>query len=353
MTPPDLENKTLTQLGYRMPAEWEPHAGTWISWPKKLETWPGKFEPIPPIWARMVRELAEGETVNILVDDKNQEAHVKRVLKEHKADASSVRLHLIKSNDVWARDYGPIFVVNDREQPRHIAIDWGYNSWGGKYPPFDADDQVPVHVGQHLNIPVVQGGIILEGGSIDPNGKGLLLTTEACLLNPNRNPHLDKAQIEQRLKDYLGVFKVLWLGDGIVGDDTDGHIDDLTRFVGENTIVTIVEGNPKDENYHVLRENLERLHDMTNLTGGKFEILELPMPRPIVYNDTRLPASYANFYIGNGAVLVPIYDSGRNDQTALGVLQDCFPGRRVVGIPSVDLVWGLGAFHCVTQQQPA
>lgn len=348
----DLENQSLSDLGYRMPAEWETHEATWLSWPKKKETWPGKFEPIPPIWARMVRELAEGEDVHVIVDENNMEAMVRRLLKDHRADASNVHLHLIHSNDVWMRDYGPIFVRNPQAEQKLIAIDWGYNSWGDKYPPYDLDDKAPIAIGEFLSVPVVEGGMILEGGSIDPNGAGLLLTTEACLLNKNRNPHLSKDQIESRMKDFLGVSKVLWLGDGIVGDDTDGHVDDLTRFVAPNVIATVVEENERDENHAALRENLERLEEMTNLQGRRFEILQLPMPDPVVHQEQRLPASYANFYIGNAAVLVPTYQSGKKDETALGILRDCFPHRRVVGIPSVDLVWGLGAFHCVTQQQP-
>ncbi|HMX61906.1 MAG TPA: agmatine deiminase family protein [Candidatus Sumerlaeota bacterium] len=335
-----------------MPAEWEPHAATWLSWPKKLETWPGKFEPIPPIWARIARELAEGEDVRILVNDAQMEQRARKVLKEHKADASTVHFHHIPTNDVWTRDYGPIFVTNKDAKEKLVAIDWGYNSWGGKYPPYDDDDVVPHRIAEQFQLPVVDGGMILEGGSIDVNGAGLLLTSEQCLLNKNRNPHLTRQQIEQRIQDFLGVKKVLWLGDGIEGDDTDGHIDDITRFVGENTIVTVTEKDKSDSNHGVLQENLERLRDLRNLAGGKFEIIEMPMPDRVNYNDQPLPASYANFYIGNGAVLVPIYDSGKKDDTALGILRELFPGRRVVGIPSVDLVWGLGAFHCVTQQQP-
>ncbi|MCC6548404.1 agmatine deiminase family protein [Candidatus Sumerlaeota bacterium] len=335
-----------------MPSEWEPHTATWLSWPKKLETWPGKFEPIPPIWARIARELAEAEEIRILVNDAEMESRARKVLKEHKADASTVHFYHIPTNDVWTRDYGPIFVTNEKEKDKLVAIDWGYNSWGDKYPPYDDDDVVPHRIAEVLELPVVDGGMILEGGSIDVNGAGLLLTSEQCLLNKNRNPHLTREQLEQRLCDFLGVRKILWLGDGIEGDDTDGHIDDITRFVSENTIVTVTEKDRSDSNHGVLQENLERLHDLRNLNNGKFEVIEIPMPDRIVYNDQPLPASYANFYIGNGAVLVPIYDSGRKDDAALGILRELFPGRRVVGIPSVDLVWGLGAFHCVTQQQP-
>lgn len=348
----DFESQSLADLGYRMPAEWEPHEGTWLSWPKKEETWPGKIQTVFPVFAEMIRLLSEGETVHVTVNDGDREAALRRYLKEMKADPSTLQIHQVPTNDSWMRDYGPIFVRAPHREQKLVAIDWGYNSWGGKYGPWDLDDVAPERIGEILSVPVVQGGMILEGGSIDVNGQGLLLTTEQCLLNENRNPQLSRADIEVRLKQFLGIKKVLWLGDGIVGDDTDGHIDDLTRFVSANTIVTIVEPNEKDENHPMLRDNLERLHELRNLEGGKFDIVELPMPDPVVYNDTRLPASYANFYIGNAVVLVPTYDTPRMDNRAVGILQELMPDRRVVGVRSTDLVWGLGSFHCVTQQQP-
>ena len=344
---------SLASLGYRMPAEWEPHAATWLSWPKRETSWPGKFQEVPPYWARMAKELSEGEAVRILVNDHEMHAVARKILKDHGADSSNIELVEIPTDDSWIRDFGPIFVKRDDAANPLIALDWGFNTWGDKYPPYDLDNRVPQRIAERLGIPVVEGGMILEGGSIDVNGAGLLLTTEQCLLNPNRNPHMTRAQIEERLMQFLGVSKVLWLGDGIVGDDTDGHIDDLTRFVSSNTIVTVVEEDESDENYPMLRENLERLHDLRNLEGGKFEIVELPMPPPVIHEDARLPASYANFYIGNAVVLVPTYNGGKRDQQVLGVLGDLFPGRRIVGIPSADLVWGLGAYHCVSQQQPA
>lgn len=339
--------------GYRMPAEWELHAATWLSWPHKEESWPGKFAPVPAVWAAMIREIAEGETVNLLVRDGEMEQQARVILKEHRADASNVVFRHIPTNDAWIRDYGPIFVINDNSDPRLVALKWGYNSWGDKYPPYDLDNLVPSRAAEIAGVPLVDGGMILEGGSIDVNGAGLLLTTRACLLNPNRNPGLSREQIEQRLKDYLGVRKILWLGDGIVGDDTDGHVDDITRFVDANTIVTVVEENTADENHAPLRENLEELKSMTNLEGGRFDIVELPMPDPVHFEGDRLPASYANFYITNAAVLVPIYDSPKKDERAVGILRELFPHRKVVGIRSTDLVLGLGSFHCVSQQQPA
>lgn len=345
---------TPAALGYRMPAEWEPQAAIWLSWPHKLESWPGKFDPVPAVWARMIRHIVEGEDVHLLVRDAAMEAAARRVLKEERADASNVHIHHFPTNDAWIRDYGPIFVTNPAAEHPLLAIDWGYNAWGGKYPPFDLDDAIPRRVAREvLKVPVVDGGMILEGGSIDVNGAGLLLTTEACLLNPNRNPHLTREQIEKRLRDYLGVRQVLWLGDGIVGDDTDGHIDDLTRFVAEETVVTVVETDRGDENYPMLEENLERLRDLRHTAGVSLDIITMPMPDPVEFEGDRLPASYANFLITNAAVLVPTYDCRRKDDEACGILRTLFPDRKVVGIRSTDLVLGLGSFHCVSQQQPA
>ena len=339
--------------GFRMPAEWEPHAATWLAWPHKADSWPGNFAPIPAIWVEMVRALVPDEHVHILVNDEAMADDARRRLAAAGVPAAHVSLHRIRTNDAWARDHGPCFVTRDTAGGRELlALDWIYNAWGGKYPPWDADDAVPPQVAAHLGVPCVAPGIVLEGGSIDVNGRGTLLTTEACLLNPNRNPHLTRTQIEQSLRDYLGVVHVLWLGDGIVGDDTDGHIDDLARFVDPCTVATVVEDDPADENHGRLRENYERLLRMTDQDGRPLRVLTLPMPAPVVYDGQRVPASYANFYIGNGAVLVPVFDDP-HDAEALRVLSRAFPGRRTVGIKARELVWGLGAFHCVTQQQPA
>jgi agmatine deiminase len=264
-----------------------------------------------------------------------------------------VFFHHIPTNDAWCRDHGPIFIQRDRDGGREQAIvDWGFNAWGGKYPPFDLDDIVPTRIGAELGLRVFAPGIVMEGGSLDVNGRGTLLTTESCLLNPNRNPGLDRREIERYLVDYLGVRRILWLGDGIEGDDTDGHVDDLTRFTDPRTVVTVVEDDPADSNYAPLRDNLERLRSMRDQDGEPFRIVTLPMPRPLEHEGQRLPASYANFYVANGVVLLPTYDPAR-DETARLTLQELFPTRRVVGIDCTDLVWGLGAIHCVTQQWPA
>jgi len=337
---------------FRMPAEWEPHRGTWLSWPHKKATWPGKFDAVPEIFARMVRLLAAREEVHINVAGPAMEADVRRLLAEAGADPDHVFFHHNPTNDAWCRDHGPIFVQRRSAGTAEEAIlDWGYNAWGGKYPPYDLDDVIPTRIGREYGIPVYYPGMVLEGGSIDVNGRGTLLTTEACLLNPNRNPKLDRGAIEASLRRHLGVTTILWLGDGIAGDDTDGHVDDLTRFVDPTTVVTVVEMDRADENYEPLQENLERLRTMRDQDGRLLRVVTLPMPRPIHHDGQRLPASYANFYIANGLVLLPTYDPER-DAEAETILRGLFPGRDVVGIDCTDLVWGLGAFHCVTQQWP-
>jgi agmatine deiminase len=340
-------------FGYRMPPEWAPHRGTWLSWPHKQESWPGKFEPVPHIFARMVGALAPYEEVHINVRDAGMESAVRDLLAADTSGGVNVFYHHHPTNDAWCRDHGPIFLQRDTPHGKEEAIvDWGYNAWGEKYPPYDLDDVIPTLVAEKFGIPVFHPGIVMEGGSIDVNGAGTLLTTEACLLNRNRNPHLTRPDIERYLRDFLGVTHILWLGDGIEGDDTDGHVDDLTRFVGPRTVVTVVEEDPREENYKPLQENLQRLRTMTDQDGQPFEVLTLPMPRPLEHDGQRLPASYANFYIANGVVLLPTYDPER-DPAAIDVLQGCFPDRRVVGVDCIDLVWGLGAFHCVSQQWPA
>ncbi|MBV9463862.1 MAG: agmatine deiminase family protein [Verrucomicrobiae bacterium] len=338
-----------------MPAEWEPHEATWISWPHKEASWPGKFEPVGPVMAEIVSLLAEGESVFINVVDGAMEEQVRALLAARRVDPKRVRFFRIPTNDAWVRDHGPMFVVRDaagkRERERAI-IDWGYNAWGNKYPPFDLDDVVPQKIAGEFGLEWFEPGIVMEGGSIDLNGKGTLLTSEACLLNPNRNPHLAKPEIERYLRDFLGVRHILWVGDGIVGDDTDGHIDDLSRFVDASTIVTAIEEDPQDENHAILQENLKRLEAMKDQDGRRFRIVTMPMPGPVLYEDQRLPASYANFYVANARVLVPTYRHA-NDARAIEILQKCFPDRKVVGVDCTDLIWGLGAIHCLTQQMPA
>ncbi|HUE81224.1 MAG TPA: agmatine deiminase family protein [Pyrinomonadaceae bacterium] len=347
-----MQNQTPAQLGYRMPAEWQRHTATWLAWPKDPLTWPDRVPLVEKIFLQMTAALAPHETVNLLVDP-DKEAKIRRRCTFGASE--NIRFHRITTVDSWIRDYGPNFLVNDRGGL--VYNDWTFNAWGNKYEQLKPDDSIPKRLGSVLNVPRFEPGIVMEGGSIEVDGAGCVLTTEQCLLNPNRNPHLTQSQIEEYLKQYLGVQKVLWLGEGIVGDDTDGHIDDIARFTALGVIVCAVEEDPEDENYALLQENLKRLERMTDANDRPFEIVTLPMPGLVagVSSSTRdlerLPASYANFYVANNVVLVPTFGHA-NDARALETLQRLFPDRRVVGINCEPLVWGMGTIHCVTQQQP-
>jgi agmatine deiminase len=344
-----MSSQIPTALGYRMPAEWEPHTATWLSWPRREGiSFPDSFDCVLPALRAMVEALIESEQVCINVCNGAHEAEARSVLSG--LPMERITFYSVPTNEPWCRDHGPIFLTRDRD-PRLAIVDWDYNAWGNKYPPFDLDEIVPTRLAEILKLPVFYSHMILEGGSIDVNGSGALLTTESCLLNKNRNPNLSRDEIEQRLRDYLGVSDILWLGDGIAGDDTDGHIDDLTRFVSERTVITVVEENRDDENYESLQENLARLREM-KIGGRKLDVLTLPMPNKIIREGLRLPASYANFYIANTCVLMPTF-ADPNDEAASTVLRERFPDRRVIGIDCRELIWGLGTFHCLTQQQPA
>jgi agmatine deiminase len=340
---------------WRMPAEWEPHHATWIAWPQRPADWPGKFPPIPWVYAEIVRRLHGAEPVHVLVDDAAAETRARRILLRSDIDLQRVHFFRFPTNRVWTRDYGPIFLK--APDGRLGLTDWRFNAWA-KYPDWQRDDKVPERIRKKLGVPAWQPQVrkqrvVLEGGSIDVNGAGLLLTTGECLLSriQERNPGLGRADYEQVFADYLGVRKVLWLDHGIAGDDTHGHVDDLARFVNPRTIVSVLETNPADANYQPLHENLDRLRDMTDLDGKRFELATLPMPEPLFFRGQRLPASYANFYIANDRVLVPTFNDP-HDRQALGILAELFPERKVIGIHAVDLVWGLGTLHCLTQQQP-
>jgi agmatine deiminase len=334
-----------------MPAEWEPHAATWLSWPRADGiSFPDSYEAVLPVLAKMVDALAESERVCINVRDAEEEETVRAQLKREKAQTAHVSFFHIPTNEPWCRDHGPIFLTR-KKPPNLVVLDWDYNAWGWKYPPFDLDDDVPAKVAAKLNLPLFRPGMVLEGGSIDVNGSGTLLTTRSCLLNPNRNPDMTRHGIEERMKAFLCVKKILWLGDGIEGDDTDGHIDDLTRFVARSTVVTVTEEDESDPNYVPLQENLARLKEMKTEDGTELEVLSLPMPGKIARQGQRLPASYANFYIGNKVVLLPVF-ADAHDAWAVAVLEKVFPGRKIVQIDCRELIWGLGAFHCLTQQQP-
>jgi agmatine deiminase len=366
---------TPAALGFHMPAEWEPHGATWIAWPHERRDWPGKLTPIAWVYGEVVRHLVGGERVCILVEDAAAEARAFTVLERVGVDRARVDFYRIPTDRSWTRDTCPLFVRHDRRGDVAIT-DWRFNGWA-KYANHLRDDAVPARIAKRLRmrrfVPTrtsspasspprrsgLGGGarserVVLEGGSIDVDGRGTLLTTEECLLSPvqARNPGFARGDLERVLGDSLGVRKVLWLGRGIAGDDTHGHIDDLARFVGPRTVVLAAEPNAADANHVPLAENRERLAGMTNAAGERLEIVPIPMPAPLALDGVRLPASYANFYIGNSAVLVPTFNDPA-DRRALGVLAELFPDREVVGIHCVDLVWGLGTLHCMTQQQPA
>ncbi len=361
MTVPSTPEKTPRALGYLMPAEWEPHEASWLAWPHNPEDWPGKFQAIPWLYAEIVRLLAAHERVHLVVESAKAEERVRGMLARAGADLAQVSFHSWPTNRVWTRDSGPIFVRN--AEGKAGITNWRFNGWA-KYDDWPLDDALPGHITELLGLPAWEPAVrlangsshrvVLEGGSIDTNGAGVMLTTEECLLSEvqQRNPGLSRAQLEQAFHDFLGIDQVIWLGRGIAGDDTHGHIDDITRFVTPTTIVTAVEPSRDDPNHAPLAENLARLKAARALNGKQFDIVEIPLPRRVMFRGQRLPASYANFYIANGLVLVPTFHDP-NDRIALNTLAEVFPEREVVGIHAVDLVWGLGTLHCMTQQQPA
>ncbi len=347
------EKKTPAALGFRMPAEWYPHRSTWLTWPTDPETWPDRVTHVEEIYLQMLAALTPHEIVDLLVDDEEAEQAVRRRCEF--ASVANIRFHHVETVDSWIRDYGPNFLIGPNGEG--AFNDWIFNAWGNKYEELKKDDSVPRRLEPVIGLPRFSPGIVMEGGSIEVNGAGCVLTTEQCLLNKNRNPQLRREEIEQYLKDYLGVAKVLWLGEGIVGDDTDGHIDDIARFVAPNVIVCALEDDPEDANYEILQDNLARLKSMTDADENPFEIVTLPMPGVVGGTTTggrdleRLPASYANFYIANNVVLLPVFGHA-NDARAAETLQRLFPDRRVVPINCEPLVWGMGTIHCVSQQEP-
>jgi agmatine deiminase len=353
---------TPRQLGYRMPAEWERHQSTWIVWPQNRTDWPGKFEPIPWVYADIVRHLARVEDVNIIVGNAAGKDKARKALSLSGADLKRVKFHLWRTNRGWTRDSGPIFVRRTGDNDPIATTNWRFNAWA-KYPDHIHDRKLPGLIAGKLKLKqftptIMRNGkpyqVVLEGGSIDVNGQGLLLTTEECLLSTvqQRNPGLSREDLEQIFADYLGVVKVIWLDSGIAGDDTHGHVDDISRFVAPDTVLTLLETHRGDINYEPLQQNFRRLRTATDLNGRKLQVIDLPLPRPVVFDKRRLPASYANFYIANGLVLIPTFNDP-NDRVALNIISGLLPKHEIVGIHCGDFIWGLGAIHCATQQQPA
>ncbi|MBX3389152.1 MAG: agmatine deiminase family protein [Phycisphaeraceae bacterium] len=385
MKTPRILSGTPLSHGFTFPAEWEKQRATWFSWPRPEGiSFPAKYETVPANIALFIREIAPRQTVHINVPNENYERIAREQLiaagvpkkffgpltglDEKPSRTSRIQFHYIKTNESWCRDHGPAFVTRTRRGKREFAIvDWGFNAWGGKYPPFDSDDAVPTRIAEEFakaktpgfagifypKHPATRNGtpVIMEGGAIEVNGRGTLLTTESCLLNKNRNPNLTKKQIEHYLKEYYGQDHICWLGDGIVGDDTDGHIDDLARFLDPRTMVVALETNRKDKNFKILRENYQRAQELRDQDGKPFDIIEIPMPGLVEHKGQRLPATYLNFLFINGAVLVPTFRH-KNDKLALAILQKHLPRHKVVGVDSVELIWGLGSIHCLSQQQP-
>jgi agmatine deiminase len=345
-----------------MPAEWERHQATWLAWPRNRTDWPGKFDAILWVFADIVRHLARVEDVNLIVGNENEKKQARKILGDSQGDLKRIRFHVWPTNRIWTRDSGPIFVRRSSGPHPGALINWRFNAWA-KYPDWKRDNELPERIAKKLRLPQFRPMIkrsakpyhvVLEGGSIDVNGTGLMLTTEECLLSKiqQRNPGLSRRDLESLFHDYLGIEKVIWLDRGIVGDDTHGHVDDISRFVSPDTVVTAVENNRADANHAPLQENLHRLKSATDLHGRKLQVIELPLPRPVIFRGQRLPASYANFYIANDLVLAPTFNDA-NDRIVLNILADLFPKREIVGIHSGDFIWGLGAMHCMTQQQPA
>ena len=334
-----------------MPAEWEKHDAVWLAWPYDPAAFPNKLAKVQKTYLQIIIAISNSEKVNLIVKDNTIKKTVKELLIKEKADINEIVFHVFNYADIWTRDYGPIFLVNEKEK-KLAMTHWIFNAWGEKYEELMNDTEIPACINQFLNIPYFSPGIVLEGGSIDVNGRGTLITTEQCLLNKNRNPNLSKQGIEHFLIEYLGVNNIIWLKKGVAGDDTDGHVDDIARFVNPSTIFCAYEEDKNDINHPVLKNNYDILLRSTDQDGNKLNIIKLPMPGTVKDGKDRLPASYANFYIGNNAVLVPVFGHD-NDQKALGIIQDMFPSRKAIGINCVDLVYGLGTIHCISQQQPA
>jgi agmatine deiminase len=347
-----MKSKTPWELGYRFPAEWEPHRATWLSYPHQDSySWPGTLEKIFPEYNRFILEISRGEQVCINIRSKDVEAEISEELSRCGADLSKIMFLIHPTNDAWCRDHGPAFMVNPEAKEPRVIVSWKFNAWGEKYS-HDLDERIPGLIGDYLSVPVFYPGVVMEGGAVEFNGTGTVLTSTSCLLHGNRNPHLSQHEIEEYLRNFYGVQQILWLEDGIEGDDTNGHIDDIARFFKPDGLIMMTESNRNDPNHISLKKNLKKLKTFRLLNGKQPDIVEIPMPGPVNYEGQRLPASYANFYICNHAVITPLFRCREDDQ-ALKILEQCFPDRKVIGIDSVEIIWGLGSWHCLSQQEPA
>jgi agmatine deiminase len=343
---------TPKEQGFFFPAEWHPHAATWLTFPHNDHSWQGdRLARMRPQYIRFIKAISEGEAVCINANDEGLKADILRWLGEAGVDLSRIHILVNPTNDAWCRDHGPAFLINPTTKQR-LVVNWDYNAWGGKYPPYGDDDQLPPRIAEYRNLPVVTPGIVMEGGSVEFNGAGTVLTSKSCLLNPNRNPHLSQADIERYLGDFYGVEQVLWVEGGIVGDDTDGHIDDTARFVSEDTVVACVETDPNDENFESLQTNLKLLRRMRLLNDKPLNVIELPMPKAVVIDGFRTPGSYANFLICNAGVIVPVFNNP-HDGAAVDVLEKAFPDKQIIPLAADEIIWGQGSFHCLSQQEPA
>jgi agmatine deiminase len=342
---------TPKDLGFKFPAEWHAHRATWLTFPHNEASWQGdRLARMRPQYFSFIKAISQGENVGIIANDEALKAYIISELQKNDIDLSKIEFIVKPTNDAWCRDHGPAFLINETTGEKMI-VDWRHNAWGGKYPPYDDDNRTPQAVAGYLNLPVISPGIIMEGGSVEFNGAGTILTSKSCLLNPNRNPHLNQGKIEEYLFEYYGAEQILWVEDGIVGDDTDGHIDDTTRFVNENTVVACIEEDIHDENHKVLETNLAMLKKMRLPDGKQLNIIELPMPKAVIIDDFRTPGSYANFLICNAGVIVPVFDNP-NDTVALDILGQAFPSRKIIPLAATNIIWGQGSFHCLSQQEP-
>lgn len=347
---------TPREQGFFFPPEWHPHAATWLTFPHNDHSWQGaKLARMRPQYIQFIKAISQGERVRINANDEELKTRILGWLGEAGVNLAQIDILVNPTNDAWCRDHGPAFLLNPATKQR-LIVNWDYNAWGGKYPPYGDDDALPVRIADYLGLPYVTpaastGGIVMEGGSVEFNGAGTVLTSKSCLLNPNRNPHLSQDQIERYLRDFYGVEQVLWVEGGIVGDDTDGHIDDTARFVNDDTVVACVETDPNDENFESLQTNLRLLKAMRLLNGKPLNVIELPMPKAVLIDGFRTPGSYANFLICNAGVIVPVFNNP-HDQAAIDILEKAFSGKKIIPLLANEIIWGQGSFHCLSQQEP-